>query len=129
MAGVPISNEGLAKLSTTDGAGAPDALGVPAVALLSTQISRVQAEKAAALAREVAGGVVTVLLSCTPEGEQGMRQALGYLAQVTAVRLGWTTRMYGGKFAGRKPESLTPPEWAEVCGYLRSGERKNWTLD
>jgi hypothetical protein len=106
-----------------------DTLGVPAVALLATQISRIQAEKAAALAREVAEGVVTVFLSCTPEGEQGMKQALGYLAQLTAVRLAWTGKMYGGKFSGRQVESITAVEWEEVSAYLKTGHRGGWTLD
>ena len=58
------------------------------------------------LAREVAGGVVTVLLDCDDEGENGMKQALGYLSQLVPVRLAWTSKMYGGKFKGRQPESL-----------------------
>jgi DNA primase len=59
-----------------------DTLGVPAVALCSNAISREQAAKVARLAREVGGGVVTVFLDCDAEGENGMRQALGYLSQL-----------------------------------------------
>jgi len=40
---------------------------------------------------------------------------LGYLAQLTPVRLAWTSRMYGGKFQGRQPESLQPDEWVEIA--------------
>ena len=47
-----------------------DTLGVPAVGLCSNRISREQAAKAAQLARELAGGIVTVFLDCDPEGEE-----------------------------------------------------------
>jgi 5S rRNA maturation endonuclease (ribonuclease M5) len=103
-------------------------LGVPAVGLCSNTITREQAEKAARVARELAGGIVTVFLDCDPEGENGMRQCLGYLSQVTPVRLAWTTKMYGGKFKDRQPESLTLQEWQEVEEYLRTGRRAEWTL-
>ncbi len=105
-----------------------DTLGVPAVGLCSNTITREQAEKAAKLARELSGGVVTVFLDCDAEGENGMRQCLGYLSQITPVRLAWTSKMYRGKFAGRQPESLTPPEWQEIEAYLRTGKREEWTL-
>lgn len=95
-----------------------DSLGVPAVALCSNTISREQATKAAELAVEVAGGIVTVLLDCDVEGEKGMRQALGYLAQLVPVRLAWTGQMHGGKFRGRQPESLGEGEWGEIAAFL-----------
>jgi 5S rRNA maturation endonuclease (ribonuclease M5) len=98
-----------------------DALEVPAVALCSNTITREQAEKAARLAREAAGGIVTVLLDCDSEGESGMKQALGYLAQLAPVRLAWTIRMYGGKFRGRQPESIATEEWAEIREGMLSG--------
>jgi 5S rRNA maturation endonuclease (ribonuclease M5) len=103
-------------------------LGVPAVALCSNTITREQAAKAATLARELAGGIVTVFLDCDPEGESGMKQCLGYLAQLTPVRLAWTSRMFGDRFKGRQPESLTPEEWAFIGDFLRTGEAKGWTL-
>jgi hypothetical protein len=106
-----------------------DTLGVPAVALCSNTISREQAAKAARLARELAGGIVTVLLDCDSEGETGMKQCLGYLAQLCPVRLAWTSKMYGGKFKGRQPESLGIQDWQEIEGYVRSGEARGWTLD
>ena len=106
-----------------------DTLGVPAVALCSNRISREQAAKAAGLARELAGGVVTILLDCDPEGEEGMKQCLGYLAQLVPVRLAWTGKMYGGKFKGRQPESLTLDEWNVIDDYLRTGQPKGWSLE
>ena len=81
---------------------------------------REQAAKAAQLARQVGGGIVTIFLDCDAEGEAGMKQALGYLAQLVPVRLAWTSKMYGGKFKGRQPESLRVEEWQEIshsfCG-------------
>ena len=66
--------------------------------------------------------MVTVFLDCDPEGENGMKQALGYLAQLVPVRLAWTSNMYGGKFKGRQPESLNEDEWQLIRGYLTSGK-------
>ena len=99
-------------------------LGVPAVALCSNTISREQAAKAAELAYGVAGGSVTVLLDCDVEGEKGMKQALGYLAQLVPVRLGWTSGMHGGAFKGRQPESLTAEEWVKIAAFLTRGRRE-----
>jgi len=98
------------------------ALGVPTVGLCSNAITREQAAKVASLARRNFGSVATVLLDCDPEGENGMRQALGYLAQLVPVRLAWTSKMYRGKFKGRQPESLTLDEWEEMSVYLGSGD-------
>lgn len=97
-------------------------LGVPAVALCSNTISREQAAKAAELAYDFAGGIVTVFLDNDPEGEKGMKQALGYLAQLVPVRLAWTSQMHGGKFRGRQPESLTDREWTEIAAFLTKSD-------
>ena len=105
-----------------------DTLGVPALALCSNSITREQAAKAAQLARRVCGGIVTVFLDCDPEGEAGMKQALGYLAQLIPVRLAWTRNMYGGKFKGRQPESLSQEEWQTIREWLTSAKADGWTL-
>ena len=103
-----------------------DTLGVPAVALCSNTITREQAVKAATLAQELAGGIVTVFLDCDQEGLNGMKQCLGYLAQLTPVRLAWTDRMFGGKFKGKQPESLTIQDWQEMCTFLQEGTMEGW---
>lgn len=105
-----------------------DTLGVPAVALCSNTITREQAAKIASIAREIAGRVATVLLDCDAEGETGMKQCLGYLAQLTPVRLAWTSKMYGGKFKGRQPESLREEEWQEIAEYLHVGKADGWSV-
>ena len=98
-----------------------DTLGVLAVALCSNSITREQAAKAAQLAYRACGSIVTVFLDCDLEGETGMKQALGYLAQLVPVRLAWTSSMYGGKFKGRQPESLVATEWQEIQDHLTMG--------
>lgn len=96
-------------------------LGVPAVALCGNQITREQAAKAARLARELASGIVTIFLDCDTEGESGMKQCLGYLAQLCPVRLAWTSKMHCGKFAGRQPESLSIEECEQIVQFLIRG--------
>lgn len=103
-------------------------LGVPAVGLCSNTITREQAAKTARLARELAGGIVTVFLDCDEEGEKGMKQCLGYLAQLTPVRLAWTSKMHDGKFKGRQPESLLIGEWQEISAFLVSGSTSGLAL-
>lgn len=98
-----------------------DTLGVPSVALCSNNITREQAEKAAMLAKELGNGVVTVMLDCDEEGLNGMKQCLGYLAQLTPVRLAWNDRMHGGMFEGKQPESLSIHDWSGIEGFLKSG--------
>lgn len=96
-----------------------DTLGVPAVGLCSNTITCEQAEKVARLAMEVRGGIVTLLLDCDPEGENGMRQALSVLAQLVPVRMGWNDQMHSGKFKGRQPEGLSREDWNEISSRLR----------
>jgi hypothetical protein len=71
---------------------------------------------------------VTVFLDCDAEGENGMKQCLGYLAQLTPVCLAWTSKMYGGKFKGRQPESISGQEWEEIGAFLKTGVLQGWTL-
>lgn len=105
-----------------------DSLGVTAMGLCSNTITREQAEKAARLARDVGNGIVTVFLDCDPEGENGMKQCLGYLSQLVPVRLAWTSRMFCGRFKDRQPESLMLQEWQEIEAYLHSGRSDSWSL-
>jgi len=102
-------------------------LGVPAVALCSCQITREQAVKVASLARRVSDGIVTVMLDLDEPGLSGMKRALGFLSQLTPVRLAWSPAMYGGKFSGKQPESLTPEGWKEIVAFLAEGTA-TWQL-
>jgi len=87
-----------------------DELGVPAVALCSNTITQEQAKTTARLAIELADGIVTLMLDCDPEGEHGVQQVLPLLAEQVPVRLAWSSRMHGGRFKGRQPESLRREE-------------------
>ena len=40
-----------------------------------------------------------------------------------------TSKMYGGKFKGRQPESLKPDEWDEIRGCPTKGTPNGWALD
>lgn len=94
-----------------------DTLGVPAVGLCSNTISKPQVEKLARWAQQLSGSTVTLMLDCDETGEAGAKQALLELAPYCRVRLGWSSSMFGGRYRGRQPESLTGEEW-EV---LRAG--------
>jgi hypothetical protein len=91
-----------------------DVLGVPAVGLCSNTVTGEQVEKISQLAHAVGGGVVTLMLDCDAEGENGARLALVEIAQHCPVRLAWSSSMHGGTFKGRQPESLTADEWQRV---------------
>jgi len=58
-----------------------------------------------------------------------MKQCLGYLSPLTPVRLAWMSKMYGGKFRGRQPESLSIEDWQEIATYLRTGKADGWKID
>ncbi len=105
-----------------------ETLDVPAVGLCSNTITREQAEKVASLARELCGGVVLIFLDCDEQGENGMKQCLGYLAPLTPVRLAWMGKMFNGRFRGRQPESLLLEEWQEIEAYLRTGKADGWKI-
>jgi 5S rRNA maturation endonuclease (ribonuclease M5) len=90
-------------------------LGVPAVALCSNTITQEQIERIAVLAREIAGDLVTLMLDCDEEGENGVKQALPLLAEQVHVRLPWRRTSHAGKYKDRQPESLSSEEWAAIC--------------
>ncbi len=96
------------------------ALGIPAVALCSNTITAEQADKAARLAHELAGGLVTLMLDCDVEGENGVSQVLPMLAERAAVRLAWSSRMHDGRFKARQPESLAVEDWRVIAAALQT---------
>ena len=107
-----------------------DTLGVPAVGLCSNTITREQAAKAAQLARELAGGVVTVFLDCDAEGENGMKQCLGYLAQLDAGAAGVDEQDVRRQVQGRQPESLTASRSGRRSKRTcRVGKVEGWSLE
>ena len=97
-----------------------DALGVPAVGLCSTTITREQVEKLARFSAETGHGAVTVMLDCTEAGTLAARVVVVELAQVCPVRLAWSETMHCGLFKGREVTSLTVEEWRTI-GELLEG--------
>jgi hypothetical protein len=101
-----------------------EVLGVPAIALCARAPTKEQVEKVVRLAREVAGGVVSLMFGCDDEGEMEARAALVEVARRCPVRLVWSQEMYGGAFKGRKPQSLTKDEWEGMRKFLAAGREE-----
>jgi hypothetical protein len=100
-----------------------DALGIPAVAIMSNKITDEQVAKVERWARQLADGKVTLLFDADEAGDIGAREALWLFAQRGLdVRLGWSQAMHGGKLKGRQPESLTRQDWETTVSILRGGQ-------
>lgn len=67
-----------------------DCLGIPSVGLCSNTVTDEQADKLARWAYELADGVVTLMLDCDPEGENGAKQRSG--SWHSAAGCGWRGR-------------------------------------
>jgi len=92
-----------------------DALGVPAVAIMSNKITQEQVAKVERWAKSLANGKVTLLFDADEPGDNGAKESLWLFAQRSLdVRLGWSRAMHGGRFADCQPESLTSDDWATV---------------
>jgi 5S rRNA maturation endonuclease (ribonuclease M5) len=97
-----------------------DAIGVPAVAIMSNKITEQQVEKLTRFARGLSGGRVTILFDADDAGDEGAKEALWLLAQRGLdVRLGWSQRMHRSRFAARQPETVTSDEWNDLLSFLR----------
>ena len=85
-----------------------DAIGVPAVAIMSNKITEQQIAKVERWSKNLAGGKVTLLFDADDAGDDGAKEALWLLAQRGLdVRLGWSKPVHGGNFAGssaREPD-------------------------
>jgi 5S rRNA maturation endonuclease (ribonuclease M5) len=92
-----------------------DALGVPAVAIMSNKITEQQVAKIERWAKTLAGGKVALVFDADDAGDEGAKESLWLLTQRGIdVRLGWSKATHGGRFAGRQPENLTAEEWTEA---------------
>ena len=92
-----------------------DGIGVPAVAIMSNKITEHQVSKIERFAKNLSGGKVTLLFDNDDPGGDGAKESLWLLAQRGLdVRLGWSPAMYGGKYDGWQPESLTIQEWEKT---------------
>lgn len=100
-----------------------DALGIPAVGIMSNKITDEQILKIERFAKTLAGGKVTIFFDADEAGDNGAKETLWRLAERGLdLRLAWSRAMHGGTFASRQPESLTREEWerAILPGIARS---------
>ena len=101
-----------------------DGLDAAAVGLCSNRATDEQIAKIVRFSREAANSRVVLLPDCDREGEDGFRDLLWQLNEASLdVRLGWSSAMFGGEFAGRQPEQIAIEEWAEKL--LPSLEQKS----
>jgi 5S rRNA maturation endonuclease (ribonuclease M5) len=92
-----------------------DAIGVPAVGIMSNKVTAEQIAKIERFAKSVAGGKVTLLFDTDEAGDNGAKETLWLLAQRGLdVRLGWSREMHGEIFKERQPENLKREEWEQV---------------
>jgi hypothetical protein len=92
-----------------------DALGIPAVAVMSNKITPHQVAKVERWARSLTANKVSILFDADAAGDDGAKEAHWLLAQRGLdVRLGWSGAMHGGNFVGRQPETISADEWQRV---------------
>lgn len=92
-----------------------DALGVPAVGLMSNTATDLQVQKIAALAHQFAGGHVLIMLDCDEAGDRGAIAMMPKISLTCSLRLAWSA-VDGrcGDFKGQQPESLSADEWGRI---------------
>lgn len=89
-----------------------DALGIPAVGIMSNKITEGQVAKVERWSRLLASGKVTILFDADGAGDEGAKEAAWqFLQRGLDVRLGWSQEMHAGVFKGRQPEGIKLDEW------------------
>jgi len=92
-----------------------DALGIPAIGMMSNRMTEAQVEKLAHWARRLTSGKVSLMLDCEETGDEGAKEASWQLLERGLdVRLAWSQATHDGRFRGRQPESITREEWREA---------------
>lgn len=98
-----------------------DALGVPAVGIMSNKITDGQIAKVERWARVLASGKVTILFDADDAGDEGAKGAAWqFLQRGLDVRLGWSQDMLAGLFRGRQPEGIKRDEWEQLISSFIS---------
>lgn len=90
-----------------------DAIGVPAVAIMSNKITEEQVAKIERWARQLSNGRVSLLFDADGPGDAGAKETLWMLAERNLdVRIGWSRGLLvGGR--ERQPEQLDRIEWEQ----------------
>jgi len=92
-----------------------ETLQAAAVGLTSNKATESQIEKLTRFAQQAAGNCITLFPDCDEEGEAGFKELLWKLAErQVQVRLGWSSAMFDGRFAGMQPENISESEWREI---------------
>lgn len=96
-----------------------DALGIPAVGIMSNKITEGQVAKVERWSRLLASGKVTILIDADGAGDEGAKEAAWqFLQRGLDVRLGWSQEMHAGVFKGRQPEGIRPDEWERLISAI-----------
>mgnify|MGYP003662759601 CR=1 FL=1 len=96
-----------------------ETLGVAAVGLGSNRATDAQVDKLVRFAQQAGDNRIVLMPDCDGEGEAAFKELLWQLSEASIdVKLGCSSKMFKGKFAGRQPEDFTDDEWAEVDATL-----------
>lgn len=97
-----------------------ESLGVVAVGLAGNKATDTQVGTLVRYARSVGGNRIILMPDFDEEGENAFKELLWQLAEANVdVKVGCTSRMFDGRFAGRQPEDLTDAEWTEIDESIR----------
>ena len=92
-------------------------LGVCAVGFCSNKATQQQIEMVAKFAQQVANNRVLLLPDCDEQGEDGFKDLLWRMAERGLdVKLGISSQMFDGRFAGMQPEDLSSDDWKLIGG-------------
>ena len=84
-----------------------DALGIPALAIMSNRMTDAQGEKVIRFAQQLGITRVNLMFDCDDPGTAGAKEALWFFAQRNiTVRLVWSPTNHEGQYQGKQPESL-----------------------
>lgn len=97
-----------------------ETLGVAAVGLGSNRATTAQVGKLVKFARRAGGNRIVLMPDCDEEGESAFKELLWQLSEAGVdVKLGCSSNMFDGRFAGRQPEDIAEDEWQEIDGRLQ----------
>lgn len=110
-----IAKHGLVIVESANNVVRLDCLGVCAVGLCSNKATQQQIEMVNKFAQKVANNRVLLLPDCDDEGEAGFKELFWRLAENgLEVRLGVSSQMHDGKFAGMQPEDFSEENWEQI---------------
>lgn len=110
-----ITKHGIVVVESANNVTRLDCLGVCAVGLCSNKATRQQIEMISKFAQKVAYNRVLLLPDCDEEGEAGFKELFWRLAESGLdVKLGVSSQMFDGQFAGKQPEDFSSDDWSQI---------------